>query len=267
MIKDFLISFKDNFKEKTRNPFLGTYLVVWSIRNWKLVYTLFNFDKEHDLEYKTDFITSYYTQNDFLSNLLTNILWAFGVLILTYLLLNISRFIINISEKQITPWIYKVSDSKSIVLKETYDKLNSDKLNLEIKLEKERENKARLQSEILNLENKLEESYLNKNNEEVNLTTDSEKDSGKDNVEISKSSASILLDKLKKRKYTENFLNTELFLSRKEGWMQDSLTDEYVDYFTKIGLLNIQEARNGFTRYLITEEGNEVLKKIRLDLD
>ena len=45
MIKDFLVSFKDNFKEKTRNPFLGTYLIVWLIRNWELIYTLFNFDQ------------------------------------------------------------------------------------------------------------------------------------------------------------------------------------------------------------------------------
>jgi len=32
-VKDFLISFSDNFKKKTQNPFLGTYLIVWIIRN------------------------------------------------------------------------------------------------------------------------------------------------------------------------------------------------------------------------------------------
>ena len=118
MIKDFLISFRDNFKEKTRNPFLGTYLIVWIIRNWELIYTLFNFDENFKLQDKIDFIKTYYSEQSFIGNLLTSVLWAFGLLILTYLLLSISRLITNFSEKQITPWIYKITDSKSIVLKE-----------------------------------------------------------------------------------------------------------------------------------------------------
>lgn len=56
MIKDFLISFKDNFREKHRNPLLGTYLLVWLFRNWELLFTLFNFDKEKKLQDKIEFI-------------------------------------------------------------------------------------------------------------------------------------------------------------------------------------------------------------------
>ena len=105
MIKDFLISFRDNFKEKTRNPFLGTYVIVWIVLNWELIYTLFNFDDNYKLENKVAFIKAYYKEQSFIGNLFKTVLWAFGLLILTYLLLAISRLITNFSEKQITPWI------------------------------------------------------------------------------------------------------------------------------------------------------------------
>ena len=101
MIKDIFLSFRDNFREKVTNPFLGTYLFVWIIRNWELVYSIFNFDKTHDLEFKVQFIKSYYAENAFLMGILINILWTFGILIVTYVILNISRAIVNISEKKI----------------------------------------------------------------------------------------------------------------------------------------------------------------------
>jgi hypothetical protein len=267
MIKDFLISFKDNFKEKTRNPFLGTYLIVWFVRNWELVYTLFNFDREHNLNFKIEFIKSYYKEHDFILNLGSNILWAFGLLIVTFILLNISRFIVNISEKQITPWIYKISDSKSIVLKETYDKLNSEKLNIEVKLEKERENRARLQNEISELENKLEDFYLSKGDTDKNSLEESRKEFTDESLDNTVSSIDLLLDKVKKRKYTNDFLNTESYLKRHEGWIEDVEAEKHVDYLTKIGLLSIMEARNGHTRYSVTKDGIEVLKRIRLELE
>ena len=69
MIKDFLISFRDNFKEKTRNPFLGTYVIVWIVLNWELIYTLFNFDDNYKLENKVAFIKAYYKEQSFIGNL------------------------------------------------------------------------------------------------------------------------------------------------------------------------------------------------------
>jgi hypothetical protein len=140
MIKDFLISFTDNFKEKTKNPFLGTYLL----------YTLFNFDEDCNLEDKKAFITNYYDKNDFINNLFTNTLWTFGLLILTYALLNLSRVIVNLSEKQLTPWVYQVTDSKSIVLKTEYDRIRTENDDLQFRLDKERESKSRLETRIKN---------------------------------------------------------------------------------------------------------------------
>lgn len=152
MIKDMLVSFKDNFKEKTTNPFLGTYVLVWLFRNWELVFTVLNFDKDFKLKNKVDFIKGYYSSHEFLLDLVINILWAFLILIVTYLLVNLSRFIVNISEKQITPWIYKITDSKSIVLKEVYENLRLERDDLQIRLDQEREARSRSEVRIKSLD-------------------------------------------------------------------------------------------------------------------
>ena len=143
MIRDLLVSFKDNIKSKSSNPFLGTYTVIWCIRNWRLVYSFFFFDSKTTLAERIEILASYYTFKTFASDILLNILWAFGALILSYLLVNLSRLIVNLFEKRLTPYIYKITDSDSIVLKETYDRLKSDKQELEIKLERERDSKGK----------------------------------------------------------------------------------------------------------------------------
>lgn len=158
MIKDLFVSFRDSIKDKTTNPFLGTYILVWLIRNWDLVYSVFNFDKEHDLEHKINYINNYYSEgNSFLWNVGANILWTFGVLISTYILLNISRAIVNLFEKQLKPWVYKYTDNKSIVLKIDYDLLKQQRDDLQVRLAAERESKAKLEVRMKTLEEQKKE--------------------------------------------------------------------------------------------------------------
>ena len=89
MLKKILDSSKESIIEKTKNPFLGTYLIVWLIRNWDLVYTLFNFDKGTTLGEKVGFVELYYNDISFLKNLVYNILWALLLLLCTYIILSI----------------------------------------------------------------------------------------------------------------------------------------------------------------------------------
>ena len=120
MIKDFLVSFKDNIKEKTTNPFFGTLTIVWTVKHWKFVYSLFNFDDSATLDTRLTFIETYFKDESFWSYLLSPVLLTFAVIIGSYTLINLSRLIINIFEKKVTPYVYKVTDSSSIVLKQDY---------------------------------------------------------------------------------------------------------------------------------------------------
>ncbi|NHM04803.1 hypothetical protein [Flavobacterium celericrescens] len=260
MVKDFLISFSDNFKEKTKNPFLGTYLLVWIIRNWELIYTLFNFDSDCNLNDKKKFIFNYYKNNDFITNLLTNILWAFGLLILTYLLLNLSRFIVNLSEKQLTPWIYKITDSKSIVLKTEYERIRAESDDLQIRLDKERESKSRLEARIKGLEEEIIE--ISKAKLENITTNTSEKKTTRSVKKVDPDSTTILLDKLNQKELLQEFLDTCTKINK-----GNSIPNNYKhsDYFIELGLIKfLRNAINDSKIYSITQEGETLLKKIRL---
>lgn len=257
MIKEFLISFSDNFKERTKNPFLGTYLVVWSFRNWELIFTLFNFDSNYTLLKKQEIIETYLKNNKFIPNLCFNITWTFGILILTYVLLNISRFIINLFEKRLTPWIYKITDSKSIVLKSKYDILKTEYYELQTALDNERESKSKLENRIKKLEQ--ENLELKKANSELiqNNNTKELKQSKKDSDIIS-----ILIEKLKQHNLIDEFI----FISTKikKG---ELISDDYAntDFFIKMGLISYLGKRNThFTKYSLTEEGELILKNLRL---
>jgi hypothetical protein len=160
MIKDLIVSFKDSFKDKVKNPFLGTYFLVWLIRNWDLIFTLFNFDKGTTLENKTSIITIYLKDNPFFEGLGINILYTFLFLIITYVLLNISRAIVNLFEKQLKPWVYKLTDKSSIVLKEYLELIRSERDSLLIRIGDERDSKSRVELELKKLQEEIKNSNL-----------------------------------------------------------------------------------------------------------
>ena len=256
MIKDLLVSFTDNFNEKTRNPFLGTYLLVWLIRNWELIYTLFNFDGDCNLNDKKDFIFNYYKQNPFVYNLFINILWSFGLLILTYLLINLSRFIVNLFEKKLTPWIYKVTDNSSIVLKETYEKLRNENNILELNLEKERESKGKLQIEISKLEKRIDESNI-----PLNLIDNKNTEPQKTVDEID-----LMFRKIDENDWNRNYIDfTYKVKSAKDGWLSNLDIDEICKNFITLGLLDISEDNGNYSKLTVTDLGNSVLKRVSLE--
>lgn len=256
MIKDFLVSFRDNFKEKTRNPFLGTYLIVWLIRNWELVYTLFNFDQKQNLANKIDFIKTYYSNNNFLQNLWTNVYWSFGLLVLTYLLLNISRLITNLSEKRLTPWIYKITDSKSIVLKTEYNRIRAERDEIQFRLDQERDLKSKLENQIKRLENELTESKNRKPEEEITLESVLPKIDN-DN------SLNILHEKLKERELIEKFKETAIIINK--GTLINN--NEPIDGLIELGLIIFEKEGpyGGAKNYKLTDYGQKMLTKLRFE--
>ncbi len=260
MIKDFFVSFKDNFKEKARNPFLGTYLIVWLIRNWELVYTIFNFDKDQKLNDKVSFIKNYYSGRDFLCNLWTNVYWSFGLLVFTYILLNLSRLIVNLFEKRLTPLIYKITDSKSIVLKSAYEKLRSDKDDLQTRLDLERESKSRLESRIKILEEELVETAKQKAEKQTEPLNDRKNSNNNSN-----DSAYIMYKKLKEKNLLRDFMDTYVQINKGETIKNDYLPK---DYFVELGLMTFtrnSEYNSSYKYYILTEDGENVLKLARLE--
>lgn len=260
MIKDFLVSFTDNFKEKAKNPFLGTYVLVWLLRNWNLVYSLFYFDSKMKLSERTEFIKQYFKeQGGFVSNLAENIYWSFGVLILTYLLLNISRLIVNLSEKRLTPYIYKITDSKSIVLRNEYDRVRAENDDLQIRLEKEREAKSRLEMKIKNLESEIVE-IVRLNSEQ---STELDDDSKRNNLAID-SRTTILIEKMHSKNVKKEFVDICIGIEQGNSIQNDY---EHLNFFLQLGVIIIRSNPGGNKKYYkVTEAGQKVLDILRLEV-
>ncbi|WP_372751582.1 hypothetical protein [Labilibaculum sp.] len=155
MITKTFASLRDNIIQKTTNPFLGTVIIVWLFHNWKLVFGVFNFDKSWTLEKKWEFIDGYLKPIKFTTNLIECLIVSVLVLIVTYFLLNFSRLIINFYEKKVTPFVYKMTDANSVVLKSTYQQLEKERDLLEKRLEEERGRRVEMQNENEKLEQRI----------------------------------------------------------------------------------------------------------------
>lgn len=129
-----------------RNPFLGTLLFVWMVRNWRVIYTVFNFDEDCTLSDKLMAISLYFKDYGFWEILITTML-AVITLIGTYLLINMSRLIINASELIIAPWINSRFDKTKVVPREKFDLLRDENTKLEDKYIDEQTRRHRADTE------------------------------------------------------------------------------------------------------------------------
>lgn len=154
MLIKSVTSFTEGLKNKVTNPFFGTLISVWIIHNYKFVYTVFNFRASTGLDDRLRFISTYLESNKFLPNLGICILIAIGVLVATYILMNFSRLIVYFFDKKITPWIKKITDSKSIVSKEEYDRQKLELERVQTRFDQEHEARLKLLSDYENLDGK-----------------------------------------------------------------------------------------------------------------
>lgn len=148
MIQKTIVSFFDNLKTKTTNPFLGTLILVWIYRNYENFYVLFFSGSATKYPEKIAALHGLYKTENFVGSFFVTIAITILVLIGTYALLNISRFIVNMYNKKLTPWIYKITDKSSVVLKHEYDKVVEVRDRYQIRFEDERKERFRAEGEL-----------------------------------------------------------------------------------------------------------------------
>lgn len=148
MIDSWLSSLRDNISYKTTNPFFGTLILVWIGRNWELIYSIFTFDSFLTRPKKIEVIQNYLIEGNFWWNLTENVLLTFLIIIISYVLINLTRVITNLFENWVTPRVYEKTNPSRIVMKSDYDKLEERIDSLEIRLKEERKTKAELQLEL-----------------------------------------------------------------------------------------------------------------------
>jgi hypothetical protein len=137
MFKDTWDSLKDNIKERISNPFLGTFVLVWVIHNWQIVYAFFFFDKDYQLKSKIEYFNNYWSSRNFISNLFYVAFITIIVLSITYLFLAISRYLANNFENRLIPFVSKMSKG-NIYTEEQYLRIEERNKRLGERIEEER---------------------------------------------------------------------------------------------------------------------------------
>jgi len=157
-------SIMDYIKTKCTNPFFSTLIVVWSFSNWRLLYTIFNFDKDESLEKKITFISGYLDEPKSIYNLLICIVIAFAVLIASYLLTNTSRFITEISNEVVNPWIFgiidKITKKTGTISKKRFERVSIDRDEYKSRYEAEREIRLIIEKERDEIEAKYKKMQI-----------------------------------------------------------------------------------------------------------
>lgn len=177
MALEVLKSAYDGVKERLQNPFsvrnatpfAGTFLITFVLYNWKLFYTLFNFDPEDTRADKIDIIQSYISGMNFWERVGCPLFWAFFSIIFYYLFNNLSLGITVFFNRWVRGYILHFTDRGMVIPRVQYDRttkrLNSLK-NQNDKLEKE---SIEMHSAIKKYEGQITEYNIQKNNTDDQL--------------------------------------------------------------------------------------------------
>ncbi|MBP1222638.1 hypothetical protein [Flavobacterium sp. 1355] len=154
---DYISSFLDNYKNKIRNPFIGTMISVWLIRNWIVVYAFFSFDADKNMEWKIKYIRAYFSKKYFWEEFFNVIGIAFLSLLFSFILLGVSRALTDCYYKIIENAIVTKIDKKAIFTLKDKELLDKKIVSLTEKLEKANDlhNKAENLNELLVAKNKI----------------------------------------------------------------------------------------------------------------
>ena len=257
MIKDIFLSFKENIKQKTTNPFFGPLILVWIIHNWEFIYTFFNFEETSNLKSRIEYLNIHLSTIPFIKNLFVCIGITFVVLLFSFVFINLSRLIINIFEKKITPWVYKITDENSIVLKEDYELLQTERNQLFKRLEEEKAEKLKTQGEVNKLEEKISELLSSDE-----ITIDNLLDSESQNTSNSKS---IMLEVIMNDKNKKEIFDKLIDTSNNDDWFlvsKETIRD--VNYFLRTNVIKISNkstSNSNYKKYVFTDYGNNIKRE------
>lgn len=137
----------DSFKDKLKNPFYGTLFAVWIIRNREFLFNLF-FNEKIDSNERLELLRNQFLNSDAVLNFLGTILISLGLMVLIYLSLNLSRFIVELSERIAKPRIQKLFSTSSIVSREDFQNMEKDRDYFQKKYSEEKIEKNKLQREL-----------------------------------------------------------------------------------------------------------------------
>lgn len=269
MILDSVSSFIDNLKAKVSNPFFGTLVAVWLVRNWNLVYGLFIFDDDCAMNDKFEFVRNHFNGKSIYNELWINITITFGLLILGYILLIASRFLANLVEHRITPNINKVAASNLVANKDVLNELEIQLLKKTSDLINERKLVNELELQLVDIRGRVDTATNEKSIATSKLGEQTKQSrEAKRNVEILEEKNNTLTEDLKESRTMGNNLRNIAYKSQKIN-TEENISFIHIDCYLALWNFNlvqvydsmISEFDSGTKKYK-TSETNTILLKI-----
>lgn len=264
MVVKFIESTYDSVKDKLKNPFYGTLFIVWVIRNREFIFNVF-FNENVNSDERLEIIRSHFLSWDSLLSFLGTILISLGLMVLIYASLNLSRFIVEFSERKAKPWIQKLFSKTSIVSREDFIELEKERDYFQKKYSEERNDKIRIQRELDQLlEQELES---NQKTEQPRETPDSVTDKNIQAKNDSENKVKKIVERWNKLRptYLEDFktlipqVSNRLQTHEINSLMQDLGS---IQEFAKRGVIETIK-RYGNVYYNFTEFGDELVHYVK----
>ena len=160
------------FFNRLKSPFGGAFILSWILTNWELIFKLFNFDTNINLETKVNIIHDYINHSNLWNFAFGPFIYSILAIIVSQFGANLSKLIITFFERKVLPYILKI-DSKKIIDKQRFDAINksfdlsiAEQYKLEQNNESLKNNVSSLQKMIDDLNSKIMNTKIITNNKE-----------------------------------------------------------------------------------------------------
>lgn len=192
---DKITSVFDNYNGKIRNPFIGTIISVWLIHNWRIPFAIFNFDDDCTMQDKINYIADYFGKQDFWWEIGKIIFFSFLILVFTFILMAISRFLTDSYYKILEKFLITFIDKNAIYTIDDKIKLDNKIIELEQILNSKREEVTRTETN---------NSYMQISRDKIKQEFDEFKNSSSQELQRIKDDYEILESKSKDAKKVIN---------------------------------------------------------------
>lgn len=172
MVIDQLKNSVKHLYERVSSPFGGTFISVWTIHNWKLIYSFFTFDEKQRLWERIGTLEFYIERINWWDGFTFPLLITFAVIIIYNILTNAGLIISVWFNKWSKPFIYELVDKNKLATKEDYDNLKTQLHTAYEVIAKEKEIATDARRAKEDIEKKLAElatSYFSANDEASKL--------------------------------------------------------------------------------------------------
>lgn len=136
MVLDNIKNSAKHLYERFNSPFGGTFITVWVIHHWQLVYSFFTFDDDCTLNDRIYILQQYLDKSNTCELFWWPLLYTFIVIILYLVFSNIGYAAIVAAEKWAKPIIYYFIDRNKNAPREYLDKMKIRTRGLQIDLQK-----------------------------------------------------------------------------------------------------------------------------------